>query len=46
MTKRQQAAFDHPVRLAMETIHPRYSEIKRYGARFFIITLTLNTGWE
>lgn len=46
MTPRQQAAFDRPVRLGIETVHPRYSERRYIGVHRVTIVLSLNTGYE
>jgi hypothetical protein len=43
VNKQQKIAFDHPCRLAEETIHPRFGRMLKNGMSGI---LTINSGYE
>jgi hypothetical protein len=42
MNEQQKAAFDHPCRLGIETLHPRFGRVNGLHS----IVLTINYGYE
>lgn len=42
MTPAQQTALEHPCRLGIETLHPRYMTLRGDHS----VTVTVNTGYE
>jgi hypothetical protein len=46
MTPQQRVALDHPCRLGMETAHPRFGRVLLAGGRWWVVALTINSGYE
>lgn len=44
MNRAQRLALEHPCRLAVETLHPRFPRLIRGGK--YSVVLTVNSGYE